>query len=96
MLYLNMQCLHVQELLQFIFIFQICKQISLKFCDIKEMEYYHSNWLSDFNSTAMKREFGTPDAVNPLESKIIFLGVEIVGVIVSGKSIFELQMPFPS
>lgn len=44
----------------------------------------------------MKQGFGTPDAVNPLESKIIFLGVEIVGVIVSGKSIFELQMPFPS
>lgn len=45
--YLNMQCLHIQERLQLIFIFQIWKQISLKFCDIKEREYYHSNWLSD-------------------------------------------------
>lgn len=44
----------------------------------------------------MTQIFRTPDAVYHLESKIRFLRVEIAGVIVSGKSIFELQMPFPS
>lgn len=65
--------------------------MSLEFCDLKGKGV--QQWL--FNRTAMTQIFRTPDAAYRLESKISFLRVEAAGVIVSGKSIFELQMPFP-